>query len=1423
MSQSLARELIGYIAADRAAAELGGSRLAHEGMALIADISGFTPLTEGLARTLSPARGAEELTRALNSVFAPLIDAVRAYGGSVVKFGGDALIVFFPRESRMQRTTVVRRAITAGFAMQAAIERFGRVQTPAGEFTLTMKVGMAYGPVLRVRPGDPDHGYEDVIGGSTLDRMAEAEHHAESGDVMIDPQGLAELAEIAVALEDRDGYLRLAPPVRPSRQAPQQAPPVHADSVDRLRPFVPVEVFEALRAGRDHPAELKPVVSMFVQFQGVHYEAGATAAAQLNDYFSLAQQIAARYGGRVNRLITGDKGSVLHLIFGAPRAVEEVERRTALCALELLRSGGRLPFIEAQRIGFAGGRVFAGPVGATSRREYTVMGDAINLSARLMQKAQADQIVIDATLEQRLRSAFSLVDLGPTMLKGKANPISLYALEGVNAGAVEVTSETPTAVVGRKAELQLLQQPLDVVAEGRGGLAVLVGDLGMGKTHLLNALRSAAPARWIGTSAAAYGQELPGALLASVLRDLLELAPDDTLAVEQLPDALSQRLGAHGVAAAPYLARLLGLPLDPEQARQLDAVGGESLRWRVFELARELIGAALTQAPLILAFDDLQWADPTSIDMIESFLPLAETFPLLMILATRPGAEGRAAALLTRVQNQDPTAWVELGPLEDAAATELLSGLAPDLTPAQIASLAGRGGGNPLFLVELARTAAAGADPDELPDTVQGLLLAQIDRLPGELRETLQRAAVLGRVFAERVLAMLVAERLEQTSGGLLPKTLADLQRAGFLVREGESFGFRHALIQESAYAALLYERRRGYHNAAAQAYEQIYPTQIVERSGTIAHHWEHAGERMLAARYHGQAADSARLLYANEEAEHGYRKVLSLYDDPTAASDQIARTNLKLAQVRLNVGDYGGAQELYDQAFGVLEHSGQRQQLTQQRNDSQVFRLGGYVPEVFDPGLATLDSELVRVRELFEGLVAFDADLNIIPAAARRWWVEDEGRLYRFALRPALQWSDGSPLTADDFVFAIRRNLHPDTGAGMAGQLLPIAGAAAYHHGESHDPHQIAVAALDAQTLEIRLEEPTPQFLYILATPIAFPQPAHHVERLAEAWSAPGTLVGNGPFILAQARRGEGMVLQRNPYYRHRLGNLAEIQLSFGPPEQDLARREHLDLVNCVDRIEPVREHQGEVLTLQYLNTFFLSFACNQPPFERLDLRRMLAQAIDRRRLVEQVWAGVQQSAGGGLIPPGMPGHSPGIGLDFDPQATSTVLHNAGVELPRLTLAALAGMGSTPQFLQAGWREHLGLEVDLVLDLPPEELLEGFSVGRFHMALIGWDLEFPEPADMLQPLFHSGSPLNIGWSDTRYDRLIEDAAQTSDPRARLEPYRAADRLLVEEAVAVPLYHSRTYALLRPGFRLASGGRVVRGGRLRLEDVVYAP
>ena len=311
-------------------------------------------------------------------------------------------------------------------------------------------------------------------------------------------------------------------------------------------------------SGRTQVAELKPVVSLFVQFHGIDYDSDPQIAERLQAYFALAQQIVARYGGRLNRLITGDKGSLLHIIFGAPTAIEEREIRATRCALDLQRECGSMPFISMQRIGMAGGRVFAGPVGGPVRHDYTTMGDAINLSARLMQNAADNQILIDTSVQSQLNIAFTISDLGQIRVKGKAEPIQVFA---VLAFHETLARQRPAPqIYGRDQERAQLRNLLANFQQG--GIVILTGEVGVGKTMMIAALQAEAstiesPPRWLSAIALAYGQTLSGYLFIDIVRELLDLQAG------MGPDEAHLRLRAICIEyfGAAELARELGIPI----------------------------------------------------------------------------------------------------------------------------------------------------------------------------------------------------------------------------------------------------------------------------------------------------------------------------------------------------------------------------------------------------------------------------------------------------------------------------------------------------------------------------------------------------------------------------------------------------------------------------------------------------------------------------------------------------------------------------------------------------------------------------------------------------------------------------------------------------------------------------------------------
>lgn len=1457
MAIEMLSALAAYIPRDRVEHIIHGRRLDEDGVAMIADISGFTPLTEALTHGLSADHGAEELTRALDSVFTPLIEQVHRYRGSVIKFGGDALIVWFGREKRVRITAVIRRALTAAQQMQKTMTRYGHIPTPIGTVTLQMKIGLTYGSVKRFNLGLSDIGFEDVLAGATLDRMADNEHQAEPGDIMVDRHTLSHLPTAVTISEWRGEAAVVERVLRPSKPKPwpplvwQQAE--EAALTKQLAAYVPNAIVETLQIDQSQVAELKPVLSLFVQFHGLDYDADPDILEKLQTYFGSAQQVVARYNGRLNRLITGDKGSLLHIIFGAPRSVEEQEERAVRCALDLQAECGALSFITMQRIGITSGRVFAGPVGSPLRHDYTTMGDAINLSARLMQNAADDQILLDTAVREQLSPAIDVTDLGTIKVKGKSDPIHVYAADAFHQ--LEHAAHQVERPFGREHELAVIANQLSGISDrlpAKGSIVTIIGEVGQGKTLLLDNARYETEKMWetdpnggvwASGISLAYGNTFTGYLFIDLLRDLINVPSGAT------PQQTSQRLRefcedlfGHGRVEStyPYLAKFMNLPLPDALAARLEGLAGESLRWQIFELVPDLLRTLCRHFPLVLALDDLQWADPTSLQLLERLAPLTTEIPLLLLLALRPEEETRAWEW---VHSWDtavlPHTTLTLNPFNDEAAASLIHYHLPNLPDHILTYLVQKGGGNPLFLVELARTlqltqttdlAAVELDAIDLPNSVQGLLLAQLDRLAVETRHTLQLASVIGKTFLDQVLAN-ISTAEQQVTDLLSELTSRDYVRPD-KADLGEAHSFRHSLIQEGAYSTLLHERRRTYHRQVAEAFEHLFPAAIVEQAAFLAYHYEHAEDLDNAIFYLNQTADQARLLYAHEEAEQLYQRILTLLQqlpDTAVNQERQAKIYLKLAQVQINSLNYDAAQHYYDFAFDLFEQvelQEVKRQTATETTELPVFRWG--VREEFtrnlDPAKVETSYALQLVINLFEGLVELDHDWNIIPLMARRWQVLDDGRRYRFELRQDWRWSDGVPVTAHDYVFAWRRNLHPETNASMAHQLYAIQGAEAYHQGTHTDPTAVGIRALDDWTLEIELDTAVNYFFYLLAYPVTLPQPAHKVEQAPETWGDIDKIICNGPFLPENVAAEWRLV--PNPEYRSLLTeNRIQVALRFSEPNWEHYHDGNVDWCRVDDRADlPTLYPESSFLVQGYV-TFFLGFACQTPPFDNPQVRQAFVQAINRQELVQTVWGGVQKAATGGFVPPGMPGHSPEISLPFDAQQAMVNLERAGFssgqDLPEITVLALPGFGQTPDFLKSAWETYLDVNVNVLDDISSEDFFSYFSQGSGQVALMGWFAAFPDPDDLLRGLFQSDSPNNVlRWQSVLFDELLNSAQEAVSFQERFDYYHRADQLLVKEDTAVaPLYYLQAYGLLRPPFHFGNSGKIIRDGNIKFKNI----
>jgi class 3 adenylate cyclase len=546
----------------------------------------------------------------------------------------------------------------------------------------------------------------------------------------------------------------------------------------------------------------------------------------LNRFFDLVMNEVHRYEGTINQFL----GDGFMALFGAPLAYEDHARRAVLAAVGIRR---RLLEREADlglpqgtrfsvRMGLHTGPVVVGKIGDDLRMDYTAVGDTTNLAARLQQVAEPRAILMSEAV-RRLTSAYvRLDDIGPLHLKGRAEPVPAYRIAGRTPlrSRSETRSETPAnPFVGREREFADLRDVLDQVERRQGQIVGLVGEPGLGKTRLLSEFSRSLDAgrvTYLEGHCLSYGQAISYGPVIEILRGNCALAETDSpVETAQKLRASLQELGMDAEEGTPYLLMLLGMK---EGSEPLASLSAEAIRIRTFEMIRQMTLRGSRRRPLVLAVEDLHWIDKTSQDL---FAVLAETLAdasVLLLTTYRPGYRPPWIGRSNVTQ-------LALRPLRSNDSLSVVRSIAPGvaLTDTATQIILDKAEGNPFFLEELTRAVASNeafGPTVAVPDTVQGVLMARIDRLSDELKRTLQTAAVLGREFVVHLLEAV------WDGPGDVRRALPELTRLEFLhERSGAdelAYVFKHALTQDVAYQSLLTPQRRRLHAAAGRALERL-------------------------------------------------------------------------------------------------------------------------------------------------------------------------------------------------------------------------------------------------------------------------------------------------------------------------------------------------------------------------------------------------------------------------------------------------------------------------------------------------------------------------------------------------------------------------------------------------------------------------
>ena len=531
-------------------------------VSLFADISGFTAVAEALGKT--GRSGTEELTALLNAYFEPMIDLIESYGGIVGKFGGDAMTVVFPYDDSTHADTVVR-AVQCAFELQANLRRSATVNTSAGIFRLGVKIGLAQGSVLATSVGVADIRLEYIIAGSAIDRCAEAEHHASRGEIVV-ANDLLPYLESPDIVDEREGHSVLATigghiggaPLAPLGAVPDEM-------INTVAAYLHPAVVERISSDLSgFINEHRKVTALFVSFDGFDYDGDAQASAKLQAYFDQVVRVVQHYDGYLNKIDMGDKGSKYIVLFGAPIAHENDEERALRCALELRALS--MPI----RVGINTDFVYSGRVGSDRRQEYTVMGDGVNLAARLMQAAQPGQIMVSSSTRRYVPEVFVWETFAPIRVKGKTEPISVYGLDAMRtrpSGDLRLPTYS-LPMVGRADSLAVLRERFALALSGHGQVVAISADAGMGKSRLAAEFLAGADIQRFSGECESYGTTIPYQVWRPIWRGFFGLNEGDD--AEQVAARLAA-ISPDFVQRMPLLAPILNLEIpDNDFTRTLE-------------------------------------------------------------------------------------------------------------------------------------------------------------------------------------------------------------------------------------------------------------------------------------------------------------------------------------------------------------------------------------------------------------------------------------------------------------------------------------------------------------------------------------------------------------------------------------------------------------------------------------------------------------------------------------------------------------------------------------------------------------------------------------------------------------------------------------------------------------------------------------
>ncbi|MCX7829624.1 MAG: hypothetical protein N2445_00985 [Acidobacteria bacterium] len=934
------------------------------GTILFCDVAGFTPLTENLSKI--GKEGSERLTLLLNRYFTQMIEIVEKYGGDVLRFGGDAMTLFF-KEGNEQKSLCCAKE------MMKKMEDFFNLSVGEEKFSLSMKIGISKGEALFGLLGKDKGGYDYFVAGTPLDESAEAEHNAEKGEIIIHPRLIKKFRNFLDIKENKFGRLNnldIDIDVSDINLKPQIES--RSDINGMLKELLPDYLLD--RAGEGTLGEHRNASVVFLAFKGLEkyifekeYFQFYEKIQKVYDFLALTSK---NYGGVLNKIDMGDKGMKGIILFGSPYAIEKKEEMAVRCALEILQNN---PFKTelSFKIGITTSYLFTGAVGSISRREFTVMGDGINTAARLMQKAEWNHIICDKNSWEKSSSEVVFKELPPVFLKGKEKAVNIY--EPLHLGRQSQTFESEDLIEREEAIGKIKRMLLH-----SGKPLLILGGTGLGKTALLEFAKSESKKINIPVTRvflAPYHQTRAYSLWKGALRSILGLRKEDSY--ETVKKTAENYFSEGEKEYSILLNSALGL--EQEETDAIKNLSPKDRKELTFALMYKIIINCGERA--ILA-DNLENCDPMSLEFLNFFLQGGKGENVKFIFTSRD-----ENANLTRIMNSFEV--IELKPFSETAEKKYLENNLnlQNLSQAALNFFHSKSQGNPKYInaiFEMLRNAEVVVKEEEkfyldedrlfktqIPSSLEEIYLKKVDSLTREDREIVQSASVLGysvSLFLLSYVKGIDIKYLADKFNLLAEKEIFVYDTWG----EKKYFKFKDGFLRDAVYESAPFSLKKEIHLKCAQFLEK-------ECEGDnkiwqiIAAHYKGAQEKEKAYYFSKKCAMDAisrydnvtAMKYLEEICDKGINKenidcafnLIKVYsnlgkrDDEQKLVEKIEEQNIPLSiqetlqfllfKIKWSVikGDFQKAEELFEEAEIFAKKNNQLRYLA----EIYVNKAGGF------------------------------------------------------------------------------------------------------------------------------------------------------------------------------------------------------------------------------------------------------------------------------------------------------------------------------------------------------------------------------------------------------------------------------------------------------------------------------------------------